>query len=105
MSYQLPSPNNVNRPMPLRKAPLPPTSPNATNVAANNTGTLSHYHADFIGVPFVLNPKLQRTDIVMELPKFVDKSDALEYDFQLERQILCTTKSENRKSSSTNPFF
>lgn len=102
MSYQLPSPN-VNRPMPLRRAPLPP-SPNTT-VAVNNTGTLSHYHNDFIDVPFVLNPKLQRTEIAVELPKFVDKSDALEYDFQLERQILCTTKNENRKSSSTNPFF
>jgi hypothetical protein len=105
MSYQLPS-SPTNRPTPLRKAPLPPTtSPIAANININNTGTLSHYHNDFIGVPFVLNPKLQKTDHSMELPKFIDKSDALEYDFQLERQILCTTKSENRKSASTNPFF
>lgn len=101
MSYQLPS-SPTNRPMPLRQAPLPPTSPIMT---ASNTATLSHYHNDFIGVPlFKLNPRLQTTDVSMEIPKFVDKSDALEYDFQLERQILCTTKNENRKSS-TNPFF
>lgn len=88
--------------MPLRRAPLPPTSPTVTAI---NTGTLSHYHNDFIGVPFVLNSKLQNVEVAMELPKFVDTSDALEYDFQLERQILCTTRDENRKSSSTNPFF
>lgn len=102
MSYQLPSPNNVNRPMPMRQAPLPPTSPN-TSHAAINTGTLSHYHSDFVGVPFVLNPQLKRTDFSLELPKFADKSDALEYDFQLERQILCATK--GNRTSSTNPFF
>lgn len=104
MSYQLPStsPPAAPRPLPLRKAPLPPTSP---SVAASNTGTLSHYHNDFIGVPFVLNPKLQNVEIAMELPKFIDSFEALEYDFSLERQILCTTRDENRKSSSTNPFF
>ncbi|CRK91683.1 CLUMA_CG005331, isoform A [Clunio marinus] len=109
-SYQLPiSPSN--RPVPLRKAPLPPTPTTPieiTNNASNNsnTGTLSHYHNDFIGVPWaVLNPKLKTTAFDLDLPKFVDRFDALEYDFQLERQILCTTKGENRKSSSTNPFF
>lgn len=102
MSYQLPS-SPTNRPTPLRKAPLPPTPAAPTN--SSNTGTLSHYHSDFIGVPFVINPKLQRDDHSMELPKFTEATDALEYDFQLERQILCTTKSENRKSTSTNPFF
>lgn len=99
MSYQLPSPNN--RPMPLRKAPLPPSP----IVTANNTGTLSQYHSDFLGVPFVLNPRLKIQNVAVELPKFADKTESLEYDFQLERQILCTTKGENRKSSSTNPFF
>ena len=102
-SYQLPS-SPPNRAMPLRKAPLPPTP---TNASASNTGTLSHYHSDFVGVPFVLNPKLQKSDMIeFDLPKFNNKtSDQLDYDFQLERQILVTTKDEKRKSTSTNPFF
>lgn len=101
MSYQMPTTTPpANRPTPLRSAPLPPISP-----AASNTGTLSHYHNDFIGIPFVLNPKLRRSDAPMEMPQFKDKSDKLDYDFQLERQVLCNTRSENRKSISTNPFF
>ena len=99
LSYQLPS-SPASRPMPLRAAPLPPSLS-----VPSNTSTLSHYHKDFIGVPFVLNPRLNVPSFSMEIPKFENSSDALEYDFQLERQILCTTKSENRKSQSTNPFF
>lgn len=103
MSYQLPPTSVISpRPMPLRQAPLPPTSPGLQ--AASNTGTLSHNPADFLGIPFVLNPKLQKLDTAVDLPKFADRTDALDYDFQLERQVLCNTRSENRKSS-TNPFF
>jgi ESCRT-I complex subunit MVB12 len=95
LSYQLP------KPVPARQAPLPPT-------AAANTGTLSHYHHDFIGIPFVLHPKIMQgaTNHSEGIPTCSSEaSTKLEYDFMLERQILCATKAENRKSTSTNPFF
>lgn len=107
MSYQLPSPND--RPKPVRQAPLPPTNALASQSPAtnySNTGTLSQYHTDFVGVPFVLNKKFSfAAQEQSELPNFsgIRKDD--EYDFSLERQILCATRSENRKSASTNPFF
>jgi hypothetical protein len=106
LSYQLPSspPNNNNRAMPLRKAPLPPTPTNNSY----NTGTLSHYHTDLQGIPFVLNPRFIKHDCSFEMPKCekpTDFTDALEYDFNLERQVLCSTRNENRKSTSLNPFF
>lgn len=112
LSYQLPALSPNNRPAPVRAAPLPPTHPlnidvstTSNNSPHSNTGTLSHYHNDFIGIPFVLHPKMIKVDCSFELPKSVPKSDSIEYDFYLERQILCSTKNENRKSSSTNPFF
>lgn len=96
----------------MRAAPLPPTSPLNIEVSNNavssstNTGTLSHYHNDFIGIPFILNSRLAKIDYSFELPKSVPKSSSsIEYDFNLERQILCSTKCEKRKSASTNPFF
>lgn len=102
MSYQLPPASAISpRAMPLRQAPLPPTS---TGLQAA-TGTLSHYHNDFLGIPFVLNPRLRKLDTAVDIPKFSARTDALDYDFQLERQVLCYTRSENRKSASTNPFF
>ncbi|XP_070505671.1 multivesicular body subunit 12B [Chironomus tepperi] len=112
LSYQLPA-SPPNRPTPLRAAPLPPTSPlnidvshNVSSSSNSNTGTLSHYHNDFIGIPFILNSRLAKIDCSFELPKSVPKSSSsIEYDFNLERQILCSTKNEKRKSSSTNPFF
>ena len=113
LSYQLPA-SPPNRPTPMRAAPLPPTSPLNIDISnnlcassnTNNTGTLSHYHNDFIGIPFILNSRLAKIDCSFELPKSVSKpSNTLEYDFILERQILCSTRSEKRKSTSTNPFF
>ncbi|KAG5673850.1 hypothetical protein PVAND_003861 [Polypedilum vanderplanki] len=101
LSYQLPM---QNKPVPIRAAPLPPTKA----VKASNTGTLSHYYNDdFIGIPFVLHPKIIQNNINSDdIPKCSSKaSTELEYDFNLERQILVSTKSENRKSTSTNPFF
>lgn len=111
LSYQLPSSpspfsngNNNNRP--LRKAPLPPTSPTSPTNYNNNTGTLSHYHNDLVGIPWSINPRLIKHDFTFEIPKCINATtDSLEYDFNLERQVLCSTRSENRKSASLNPFF
>lgn len=102
LSYQLPS-----KPVPARQAPLPPTSPNNNS---NNTGTLSHYHNEFfIGIPFVLHPKIVEhssdSEGIPTCSSTLKASTELDYDFYLERQILVSTKSENRKSTSTNPFF
>jgi hypothetical protein len=99
LSYQLPSPND--RAKPVREAPLPP---NQSSQTSNNTGTLSHYHTEFIGVPFVLHKNITFKSDEFEIPKFPDTT-GLDYDFSLERQILCATRDDNRKSSSTNPFF
>ncbi|XP_055592562.1 uncharacterized protein LOC129744172 isoform X2 [Uranotaenia lowii] len=82
-SYQL-SPN--------RPAPRPPIY---------STGTLN-VHTEIEGVPFVLNPSLAK--ITIEIPALYKPSTAsCEYDFQLERQVLCTTKTSN--AQNTNPFF
>lgn len=113
LSYQLPSSptsGNNNRPLPLRKAPLPPTSPTTTttilsnNNNNNNTGTLSHYQNDCMGIPFILNPRMTKLDVSFQMPKCNDtRTDTLDYDFNLEREILCSTKDEKRRSN--NPFF
>lgn len=83
MSYQI---------SPKRPAPKPP---------AYSTGTLN-VHTEVEGVPFVLNPALSRQSF--EVPSLYEASSPkLEYDFQLERQILCTTKTTNAQNK--NPFF
>lgn len=107
LSYQLPSSpptgNNNNKILPLRKAPLPPTP---TNSNSNfNSGTLSYYQKDLLGIPFILNSRMIKHDYSFEMPKCEKPTDTLEYDFNLERQVLCSTRSENRKSTSLNPFF
>jgi hypothetical protein len=107
LSYQLPSNSsnnliNNNRIEPIRAAPLPPIK-NSNNGSNSNTLS-SHYHQEFAGVTFELNSKIVKQDFTFELPKHsLNDSRELEYDFNLERQILCSTKDEKRKS--TNPFF
>ncbi|XP_050076269.1 multivesicular body subunit 12B [Anopheles maculipalpis] len=77
---------------PKRVAPKPPMY---------STGTLN-IHTDVEGVPFVLNPALKQYST--NIPAVYELADAqLEYDFHLERQVLCTTKSQNVQL--TNPFF
>uniref|UniRef100_A0A182J3Y6 Multivesicular body subunit 12A n=1 Tax=Anopheles atroparvus TaxID=41427 RepID=A0A182J3Y6_ANOAO len=77
---------------PKRPAPKPPMY---------STGTLS-IHTEVEGVPFLLNSALKRYPI--ELPIMYEATGAtMEYDFQLERQVLCTTKTLN--AQNTNPFF
>lgn len=83
-SYQL-SPN--------RPAPRPPVY---------STGTL-HVHTEMEGVPFILNPALCKLSFEIPPLYVVDSAAAREYDFHLERQILCTTKTTNAQNK--NPFF
>ncbi|XP_037917282.1 uncharacterized protein LOC119655454 isoform X2 [Hermetia illucens] len=68
---------------------------------ASLAGTLGAY-SEIEGVPFMLNPNLSQNFTMPTLPTIPSTSD-LNYDFQLERQILCTTKSDN--SNLKNPFF
>ncbi|XP_067637238.1 multivesicular body subunit 12B [Eurosta solidaginis] len=94
-SYQIKSPQ--------RPAPRPPTLANtAINTSVHSVGTLGAY-SEVEGVPFIINPTLKRiTDNDLPtLPQIADVLKGLDYDFQLERQILCTMKS----SASKNPFF
>uniref|UniRef100_A0A182K9G2 Multivesicular body subunit 12A n=1 Tax=Anopheles christyi TaxID=43041 RepID=A0A182K9G2_9DIPT len=66
-----------------------------------STGTLN-VHTDVEGVPFLLNPVLKQ--YAMDIPVIYEVTgEQLEYDFHLERQVLCTTKSLN--AQVTNPFF
>lgn len=69
------------------------------------TSTTSTYstigtYSELEGIPFIINPNLIKTNFDLPKPPNVTMSD-FEYDFHMERQILCTMKS----SSSTNPFF
>lgn len=91
-SYQLPSsPTNP----PMRRAPMPPLDTMSYN-------TLTHYHNDFVGIPFVLHQRLNfDAGDLFEVPIFSELDVSSEYDFTLERQI-CTI---HRKPTSTNPFF
>lgn len=81
--------------LPKRPAPKPPTT---------ITGTLGTAHTEMDGVPFTLNPNLKgQTATQFQVPHF-DSSTILaklDYDFHLERQILCATKT----NKSNNPFF
>uniref|UniRef100_A0A182YSI2 Multivesicular body subunit 12A n=1 Tax=Anopheles stephensi TaxID=30069 RepID=A0A182YSI2_ANOST len=79
----------------LSPKPVAPKSP------MYSTGTLN-IHTDVEGVPFMLNPALKH--YATEIPPVYKLTDTqLEYDFHLERQVLCTTKSQNVQL--TNPFF
>ncbi|XP_040157586.1 multivesicular body subunit 12B [Anopheles arabiensis] len=66
-----------------------------------STGTM-YVHTDVEGVPFLLNPGLKQYNTHVPI-KYDVTGVQLQYDFQLERQVLCTTKSQN--DQVTNPFF
>ncbi|XP_034490866.1 multivesicular body subunit 12A isoform X2 [Drosophila innubila] len=95
---------------PQRPAPPRPASTAAAGTATSTgragyggTGTLGTY-TELEGVPFTMNAMLQRDQRITDLPTLPEISTllkTLDYDFQLERQILCTMKS----SASKNPFF
>ncbi|XP_030377952.1 multivesicular body subunit 12A [Scaptodrosophila lebanonensis] len=91
-NYQI---NSPQRPAPPR--------PSTIGRGGYGVGTLGTY-TELEGVPFAINGMLQRNQQVTELPTLPELSTllkTLDYDFQLERQILCTMKS----SASKNPFF
>ncbi|KAH8419991.1 hypothetical protein KR009_004771 [Drosophila setifemur] len=90
---------------PLRPAPPRPASGSSGGGKATygGTGTLGTY-TELEGVPFVMDVRLQRIQTGTDIPTLPETSTllkSLDYDFQLERQILCTMKS----SASKNPFF
>lgn len=72
---------------------------NQVTSATSTYSTIGTY-SELEGIPFIINPNLVKNNL--ELPKAPNtKLSDFEYDFHMERQILCTMKS----SSSTNPFF
>ncbi|ALC48385.1 CG7192 [Drosophila busckii] len=88
---------------PQRPAPPRPAGGNNGRNGYGGTGTLGTY-TELEGVPFAMHAKLQRSQPTTDLPTLPEISTllkTLDYDFQLERQILCTMKS----SASKNPFF
>ncbi|XP_059619643.1 multivesicular body subunit 12B [Phlebotomus argentipes] len=97
--YENTSPNAQ---LPSRPAPKPPTTPQSpTNTLYGTLGGATY--AEIEGVPFVLNSNLQQSE-VQHVPIFkpANVSSGIDYDFTLERQILCTTKAI---SLTNNPFF
>uniref|UniRef100_A0A336LHS6 Multivesicular body subunit 12A n=1 Tax=Culicoides sonorensis TaxID=179676 RepID=A0A336LHS6_CULSO len=99
---------------PKRAAP-PPPQPSDKNTSQNShimenkdaieydTHTLYYASAaELLGVPFQINPVIKK-DAQVLLPSFQIKKNIMEldYSFQLERQILCVTKSDKLP----NPFF
>ncbi|KAH8416465.1 hypothetical protein KR222_004875 [Zaprionus bogoriensis] len=93
--------NSPQRPAPPR--PLSSAAPSSGRTGYGGTGTLGTY-TELEGVPFTMNAMLQSSQPIADLPKLPEISTllkSLDYDFQLERQILCTMKS----SASKNPFF
>ena len=117
LSYQI-SPTRPAPTIPTNLSPLVRSAPQAPlpnlpyelNESHHNIyKTLSHYNQELYGIPFQLHPRisLPNRSKSVELPpnsSFVETSE-LDYDFQLERQILCTTKTANTNFQSTNPFF
>lgn len=96
--------HNQNHLPPKRPAPKTPIMTTNVNVNANvNTNTMGAIHSEIEGVPFILNPDLSKETYQMPVFPHVPLSNTLDYNFQLERQILCTAKSGN--THSKNPFF
>ncbi|XP_017011206.2 multivesicular body subunit 12A [Drosophila takahashii] len=100
-NYQI---NSPQRPAPPRPAGAGvPVGGGGGRGTYGGTGTLGTY-TELEGVPFVMDVRLQRNQAVTDIPVLPEISTllkSLDYDFQLERQILCTMKS----SASKNPFF
>ncbi|KAM8719114.1 hypothetical protein ACLKA7_011771 [Drosophila subpalustris] len=98
--YQI---NSPQRPAPPRPASTAAAATSTGRSVYGGTGTLGTY-TELEGVPFIMNAMLQRGQQTTDLPILPEISTllkTLDYDFQLERQILCTMKS----SASKNPFF
>lgn len=126
--YQINSPQRPAPPRPASTA-LAGTGPTLGTTGRSGyfgIGTLGTY-TELEGVPFAMHAMLQRSQPMTEvgeqnyayvwisnkyivnhstwqlptLPEISTLLKTLDYDFQLERQILCTMKS----SASKNPFF
>ncbi|KAG4066818.1 hypothetical protein HA402_012885 [Bradysia odoriphaga] len=91
-SYRLPTPARI--------APKPPT----LHTQHSHSGTLSG-HSELDGVPFCINPNLTQQSFEMPKLKEIPVKPELDYNFQLERQILCTLKSSKAASRLSNPFY
>lgn len=97
------SPAGPIRPAPRPPAPLPPSQQQQSLQQQRSIyNTLGHNYSELDGVPFQLAGQLRKSD-VYSFPEnlFSTDTDNLGYDFELERQVLCTTKA----ITSTNPFF
>lgn len=93
--------NNNGSSTPLANAAATNTKPQPFVVQHHTLGTYS----DIDGVPFTLNARLlpdsgQPKEREITAAMF-DVSPAFGYNFQLERQVLCSIKT----STSKNPFF
>lgn len=91
------------RPAPRPPAPLPANSVGMAQRQNSIFNTLGPNYSELDGVPFQLAPQLRKGDrysIPQNLFTSLDNSE-LGYDFELEREVLCTTKA----IKSTNPFF
>lgn len=86
------------RPAPRPPAPLPPPLQQQRSIF----NTLGPNYSDLDGVPFQLAAQVRKGN-AYSLPQNLFSLDStnLGYDFELERQVLCTTKATN----SSNPFF
>ncbi|XP_030566250.1 multivesicular body subunit 12A [Drosophila novamexicana] len=101
--YQINSPQRPAPPRPASTAGAATGTGTAGRAGHFGIGTLGTY-TELEGVPFAMHAMLQRSQLMTELPTLPEISSllkTLDYDFQLERQILCTMKS----SASKNPFF
>ncbi|KAH8304729.1 hypothetical protein KR044_012847 [Drosophila immigrans] len=101
--FQVNSPQRPAPPRPATAAAGGGGGGGGRSASYGGTGTLGTY-TELEGVPFTMHAMLQRSQPVTDLPTLPEISTllkTLDYDFQLERQILCTMKS----SASKNPFF
>lgn len=85
--------------LPLRPAPKPPAT--VIPPPKSNFNTLGPCYSELDGIPFKLSPQIKKTDpLGLDKSIFITQSNR-DYDFTLERQVLCTTKAITNK----NPFF
>lgn len=87
---------------PVRPAPRPPAPLPSYQQQKSIYNTLGPNYSELDGVPFQLAAQVRKGE-AYSFPQnlfTLDKSN-VGYDFELERQVLCTTKA----IASTNPFF
>lgn len=89
---------------PVRPAPRPPAPLPTLTKQKSIYNTLGHNYSELDGVPFQMAAHVRKGN-PYSLPQNLFTLDLdrcnMGYDFELERQVLCTTKA----IASTNPFF